>query len=1449
MAQSTLQEPSQPQASPNLKGQDGEDERPVSGSIDHHGQGNNGASLLSIVRPTVSQDLTHDTFPETQLSWTHNNGRVAPPSFSQSELPNTVPNSQPKKMSLPGSLPAGDTQPVSPSVHETIITKSRTALDDQDVSQQDRGTLAETQKTQHEGDAGHIDLLSVLEDQDGANSESSEPEAQWDPANMSPTQIELESPEDRRFQRPKTPATHGRKRNYRGETVDSSTPINPLAGNGTPALGAMGLSQVFNATQALSSPLPENLTSDPLSTRPSPNFQTYGQPPTAPLSSPMKLLSSARRPFNEPQTTYKSMKESQAERERRLKKRKLAETLQRDGDSSDSSDSVFGPEDSIILRQKMKRRMQGADHKQISSPIRTGPSSRVRKRIVQSSSPALPSNNDIGTSTNAIIVPDEDPDEGLEEHNSSEEETDVEDDLDDIGQNRALKPSSGEEDKENMDSSLLQVPMTTSRIQMMIGETLQSDLSPSLRRDKLRNGAVRRDGESDILHSPQQVTGFLSSPSIVPNSQPSQPVYSSRERPANASDRPPNPEESLGPHHVTVIPDSSPSRSQIVRPGPVHVPVEEENQEDSEKAKRIQVGALTGRWSVNDESVHLEDNGHEQSTTDIHSKDDVRRETALSELDDTNFPERQPGFGSARLPVTQQSVDSEPPSDRAEDHLVQLTKASGVEVEAGGIPANRSPKDRSTSMPPPSVPLLRQDVSSSSSHYDTAHTGVTGESDPEPPHAENQNPIPSILASPSGERRRALTEIAEDPTPSNSFGDEEFDIGDLMNLDEEFRTVVGKSTPNSPLGKRRRGNDGRRIIPDLLAVEENQPVESSPLTPPPLLSQRASGDDDDTGSRARKGQIPEQEDPITRVHRPSRQSGGMWDVSSHSPQRTTKTAKKLPTAEKLTSKMRTEFQLRTAAALPKQSKVVSESLPVLNASSPDPLQNNAAPSEADSATGDSQEPSKEDRIAPNMVFALFNGRTRAYYPAVCLGPAAPDQSRFRIKFEDTDLTEIDAKGVKNLELCVGNAVKVNLDGVPKVPHVVRGFKGKPMSTPSLADKSHHTRVTDTFGHTTLILAVKQRKSLQGAPLTASETTIEVPLSSIYLDTNMWAQLKSHKYTYTPPGETAASATEPPSAPASTPSTPSSRRGRFASTIDNTNAPTTGLFATMVFGVSYSQNEDKKTQLTRLILSNGGTILPEGFSSLFDHPSLPPISPSKRASKTACTDNDTSTTTSLTLTPSAQSLSFAALITDRHSRREKYLQALSLNIPCLSGRWIEDCVANSSTLPWSPYLLPAGESKYLDGAIRSRTLQPYPPSSAFFADTIINRPKLLGDISVLITMGRGRAEEKRRPYVFLTYALGAKRVCLVPDLKAASAKMKGNGEEWDWLYVDDSEEDAARDMLEEGTPAPTAGNSRKRKRRSGGGEERDKSEGVTKRVRVVVNETVVQSLIWGAVYEE
>lgn len=104
-------------------------------------------------------------------------------------------------------------------------------------------------------------------------------------------------------------------------------------------------------------------------------------------------------------------------------------------------------------------------------------------------------------------------------------------------------------------------------------------------------------------------------------------------------------------------------------------------------------------------------------------------------------------------------------------------------------------------------------------------------------------------------------------------------------------------------------------------------------------------------------------------------------------------------------------------------------------------------------------------------------------------------------------------------------------------------------------------------------------------------------------------------------------------------------------------------------------------------------------------------------------------------------------------------------------------------------------------------------------------------------------------MFLTYALGAKRVCLVPDLKAASAKMKGNGEEWDWLYVDDSEEDAARDMLEEGTPAPTAGNSRKRKRRSGGGEERDKSEGVTKRVRVVVNETVVQSLIWGAVYEE
>ncbi|KAK3088926.1 radiation sensitive protein rad9, partial [Teratosphaeriaceae sp. CCFEE 6253] len=54
------------------------------------------------------------------------------------------------------------------------------------------------------------------------------------------------------------------------------------------------------------------------------------------------------------------------------------------------------------------------------------------------------------------------------------------------------------------------------------------------------------------------------------------------------------------------------------------------------------------------------------------------------------------------------------------------------------------------------------------------------------------------------------------------------------------------------------------------------------------------------------------------------------------------------------------------------------------------------------------------------------------------------------------------------------------------------------------------------------------------------------------------------------------------------------------------------------------------------------------------------------------------------------LGFVALVADRHSRRAKYMQALALGLPTLSGRWLADSLdaEDDHPVPWAKYLLAA-----------------------------------------------------------------------------------------------------------------------------------------------------------------
>lgn len=122
----------------------------------------------------------------------------------------------------------------------------------------------------------------------------------------------------------------------------------------------------------------------------------------------------------------------------------------------------------------------------------------------------------------------------------------------------------------------------------------------------------------------------------------------------------------------------------------------------------------------------------------------------------------------------------------------------------------------------------------------------------------------------------------------------------------------------------------------------------------------------------------------------------------------------------------------------------------------------------------------------------------------------------------------------------------------------------------------------------------------------------------------------------------------------------------------------GIFDNCVF-VTSGLEEDVGQKLRHLVCDHGGMFLVNGFSDLFEA-DLSKLSLSWR-----------------TKDERFSNLTFAAVLSRKPQRTTKYLEALALQWPCLSWRFVDQAIRQNSLDNWDKFVLAAGISSYLDEA--------------------------------------------------------------------------------------------------------------------------------------------------------
>lgn len=1209
---------------------------------------------------------------------------------------------------------------------------------------------------------------------------------------------------------PETPAAlAGAKRNYRGEFVSSvsRTPGSALPSFFGAAAGgpAMSLTQIFNQTQAVTSPAIGEPRSDPIFQRPSPEFAHHRStsPQIPSNSSPTKRTrgyrngvasQASRSMLLEPREEYVSMKESQ-ELRAAMEKRTDEELQQLAYDNDSDFDDEVTIEERRAARRRLEAQIKERNARQLAeltAPRKQATTAVGPKEVLRpTSTPRKKGEHSTGKPSRSIrqrretLTISDDVDE------------DVPDSMDELSPDH---PSSQHAMRHlSADDDGVEVPMTSPKHDNSVQKLRSRILTRSTgnRTYSASNHLDRPSSQMSRLLADEQHPSNFSHTIAVADSQPENGDTS----------------QSLRTHRLTEA--SSLSSMALVAQS---VPSSSESQ-TRERLRRLEGRPPSPNLMIETHSsqlaVKVEDQDGVPSSPPLASagvlRDDLPERLATQE----NQIER-PARGLSTVPDSELTNEA----DDNTRHSFRGRKGPFNPLEnKSEIKSGDATNTGDVSIDP----------------FDTAQTHITSSA------------IQRRTSQRSFESRRTpsqvprLADLALQPTPEQlSLGFNVDELNPVTEDDEQFRRVLfSGSSPIKPI-RRRRKVTTYATRTARVAVSEDGDDDSSSLS--------------DAPEEEPVDQVPVQGEKI-RHHQ------GSQGKENNEPTQ-------VPYPKKASAAPVSQVKSKNGRI----SKASGGAKAGVGSQAPGSRIRIQQTQESLSEEGPRE---RAEVVAPDRVIALFKGgKTIGYYPATYL---RFNQSTCRVRFDDgAEDDKLEPFHIFNFALKVGDVIKVDKPNMRQL-YVVAGFADKIEPVQMIAEGDPNLLI-DQFGYKSIILEAKIAASKKTTPTDGPKERVKVDICLIYFSSNMVSNYKDRLYNHL--------AQECPTAAESRLQTPSVANQSFIDTPPsrsrrNTAQPLPGLwnsamlhvpesntmFANMFFALSFPGDDDtQRSETMDLILHHGGTVL-ETFETLFMNPDAVNASFVKSPGTSTKPNPANTSTSTLTLTPTHQSVAFAALIATRHSRTPKYMQALALNLPCLSPRWIRDCCAAAAALPWPRYLLPAGDSTFLDGATRSRTLAPYDPTGARLVDTLAARALPLSGKGVLLVGGAGKksaasAEEKKRLYTFLSFALGAARVRRARDAAGAAALVEGDKTAWDWAYVDGDAAavtEAATAVLggaatkialapeREGAVKAKGGKGRKRgEREDGGAEEATMFAGDVggRKFRVAGNEYVVQSLILG-----